>query len=396
MTFPLYLALRNLLRHPGRNFLYVLGVSITAALLLDMILLSGGIRTSLQRVLKQMSYEIRLSPRGTLPFETDAQIYHFQTLEAEIGKLPPVEYVDGLLGANVRADFQGSQFPSFALGVQIRNSSLLQVESGALERSSNSVLVNQYLARDKNIRVGDRLKLWLPQEFQVSGTFEPVTAEVKGILSFALDAEGQHTIFCSLPFLQQLIGQKEKQPASVIMLKLRDSSHATQLAEELDRRYPQVSAYTIHTVIEAVDKQLSYFKQFAFILGGISLVVTFVLVFIITTISFHDRLGEIALLRAIGLSNRTLFTTILFEGILTAVASAIFGFILGKFVAAWLDSILKSAPGLPETFSFFVMEPASFVRAAIVLLLTGFFAGLYPAAAAARLPVSDTLREEIL
>ena len=47
MKFAFYLALRNLFRHPGRNVLYILGVSITAALLLDMILLSGGLKISL-------------------------------------------------------------------------------------------------------------------------------------------------------------------------------------------------------------------------------------------------------------------------------------------------------------------------------------------------------------
>ena len=35
-------------------------------------------------------------------------------------------------------------------------------------------------------------------------------------------------------------------------------------------------------------------------------------------------------------------------------------------------------------------------KALLVLLLTGFFAGLYPAAAAIRLPVAGTLREEML
>lgn len=169
-----------------------------------------------------------------------------------------------------------------------------------------------------------------------------------------------------------------------------------QIAASINKDFPQLSAFTISSVIQAVDKQLSYFKQFAFILGGISLITTFVLIFIITTISFHDRLGEVALLRAIGLSHKTIFTTVLFEGVLTSLASAVFGFVLGKLVAIYLDVILKSAPGLPKDLSFFVMEPDAVLRAFLILLATGFFAGLYPAAAAVRLPVAETLREEIL
>jgi len=119
-------------------------------------------------------------------------------------------------------------------------------------------------------------------------------------------------------------------------------------------------------------------------------------VFIITTISFHDRLGEIALLKAIGLGSKTIFTTILLEGLLTSLASAFFGLFLGKIVAVYLDRILTSAPGLPKDFSFFVLNPPALIQGILVLLLTGLFAGMYPAGAAVRLPVAETLREEIL
>ena len=392
MKFPLYLALRNLLRHPGRNLLYILGVSITAALLLDMTLLSGGIRVSLQRVLKQMGYEIRLSPRGTLPFETDAQINGFSTIQSRVEKMPEVDHVDALLGTTIAVNAKGQTFTSFALGAKMQ--SLISERIAPLP--ARSVAINQYLAKAKDIHPGQHIQIWFPGNAQALDTIEPQIVRVDRVLSFELDAEGQYTIFFPLQMLQELMGQRQQDPVSVIMVKLKDSTAAPRINEQLNKEFPQITAYTISSVIDAVDKQLSYFKQFAYILGGISLAVTFVLVFIITTISFHDRLGEIALLRAIGLSNRTLFITILFEGILTSLASAVFGFILGRFVADWLDWILKSAPGLPENFSFFVMEPSSFIRAGIVLLATGFFAGLYPASAAARLPVAETLREEIL
>jgi putative ABC transport system permease protein len=157
-----------------------------------------------------------------------------------------------------------------------------------------------------------------------------------------------------------------------------------------------VSAYTIQTVLEAVNKQLSYFRQFSYILGGISLVVTFVLIFIITTISFHDRIGEIALLRAVGLSRRTIFVTTMLEGLLTSFAAAVFGFVLGKIIALYLDHILTSSPGLPEGVSFFVLQPGPLFKAGVTLFLTGVFAGIYPASAAVSLPVAETLREEML
>jgi putative ABC transport system permease protein len=192
------------------------------------------------------------------------------------------------------------------------------------------------------------------------------------------------------------MGKEGEDTVSVVMIKLNDPATAQAAAKEINQRFPQVSAYTLQGVVDALEGQLSYFRQFSYILGGISLIVTFVLVFIITTISFHDRLGEVALLRAIGVSHKTIFSTIIFEGVITSVASAALGFALGKIIAIYLDSVLKSAPGLPAEFSFFVFEPSSVLRALIILLITGIFAGLYPASAAVRLPVAGTLREEIL
>jgi putative ABC transport system permease protein len=395
MRFPLYLALRNLLRHPGRNILYVLGVSITAALLLDMILLSSGLSVSLERILGEMGYEVRLSPRGTFPFETDAQIAGFTSLRRRLLEIPNVQHVDSMLGLSLAVESQQKSFTTFALGLQQYRPVLYRVLTGHDIKGACEILVNQNLAEAKSIRPGDTLRLSSLARSQITGQTETVEALVAGIAQFDLDAEGQLTIACPLRFLQEISGRKNDS-VSVVMIKLENSSRARQIADEINRRFPQVSAYTIQTVLEAVNKQLTYFKQFSYILGGISLVVTFVLIFIITTISFHDRVGEIALLRAVGLSRQTIFVTTILEGLLTSFTAAIFGFILGKIISLYLDHILTSAPGLPEGVSFFVLQPVPLIKAGVTLFLTGIFAGIYPASAAVSLPVAETLREEML
>ena len=395
MKFPLFLALRNLIRHPSRNLLYIFGISITAALLLDMILLANGLSISVARVLNEMGYEIRASPRGTLPFETEAQIKDFSAIKKELQEYQEIESVDALLGSTVVVRYGEQTFTSFALGMEMNRRAGYSITAGS-DLNTGGVLVNRHLAADKQIKPGDSLQLWMPGQFHGAGGQEPVVARVAGIANFYLDAEGQFSIGFPLPFLQKLMQQISDDPVSAILIKLKDSSRANSVVERMNSQFPQITAYTIRSVIQEVDQQLSYFKQFAYILGGISLVVTFVLVFIITTISFHDRIGEIALLKAIGLSAKTIFTTILLEGIMTSFASAILGAFLGKIVALYLDRILTSAPGLPEDFSFFIFDPPAVLQGLLVLLLTGFFAGLYPATAALRLPVAQTLREEIL
>jgi len=54
--------------------LAVLGVAIAAAMLLDMVMLATGMRESFRELLVSRGYDIRLAPKGTLPFDTDATI----------------------------------------------------------------------------------------------------------------------------------------------------------------------------------------------------------------------------------------------------------------------------------------------------------------------------------
>ena len=125
-----------------------------------------------------------------------------------------------------------------------------------------------------------------------------------------------------------------------------------------------------------------------------SLVVAVLLVGTLLTITVNERLGEIATLRAIGVGRGTIVRQVLAEGVaLTAIGGGA-GILLGLATAKYLDAILTGFPGLPQAFSFFVPRADTLTLAAAVLLVTGSFAGLYPAWLASRAPIAATLRAE--
>ena len=70
----LRLAWAALTRHRSRTLLAVLGVAVSAAMLLDMVMLSSGMRASFRNMLLAKGFQLRLAPKGTLPFDTDATI----------------------------------------------------------------------------------------------------------------------------------------------------------------------------------------------------------------------------------------------------------------------------------------------------------------------------------
>ena len=67
-------AFRELTRHPLRTLLAVAGVAVAGAMLVDMLMLSNGLQTSFRELLESAGYEVRVSPAGTLPLDTEATI----------------------------------------------------------------------------------------------------------------------------------------------------------------------------------------------------------------------------------------------------------------------------------------------------------------------------------
>ncbi|MFL5492720.1 MAG: ABC transporter permease, partial [Gemmatimonadales bacterium] len=112
------------------------------------------------------------------------------------------------------------------------------------------------------------------------------------------------------------------------------------------------------------------------------------------TITVNERLGEIATLRAIGISRATVVREVLLQGVSLTAIGSVLGIVLGLATARYLDSILTSFPGLPAAFSFFVPRRESLFRAALVLLLTGSLSALYPAWLASRTAIAAVLRAE--
>ena len=145
-----------------------------------------------------------------------------------------------------------------------------------------------------------------------------------------------------------------------------------------------------------MDERLSYFRQLALILGTVSLFVGFLLVTTLVTVSVNERIGEITVMRALGVSKLHVVQQIVLEGLVISLAGAAVGLVLGLATARYLNGILSSFPGLPIAIDFFLFQPRSAWTALGLLALSGIAAGVYPSFRAASLPIATTLREEAI
>ena len=97
----LRLAWATLTRHRSRTLLAILGVAVSAAMLLDMVMLSSGMRASFKNLLLSRGFQLRLAPKGTLPFDTDATIPDASGVIRVLHSSPGVETVSPVLGGQL-------------------------------------------------------------------------------------------------------------------------------------------------------------------------------------------------------------------------------------------------------------------------------------------------------
>src|SRR3982750_3510944 len=113
----LRLAWATLTRHRARTLLAVLGVAVSAAMLLDMVMLSSGMRASFRDLLLSRGFQLRIAPKGTLPFDTDATIDNVSGILTLLKRNPQVETVSPVLGSTIHVPVHGRVVSSATLGI---------------------------------------------------------------------------------------------------------------------------------------------------------------------------------------------------------------------------------------------------------------------------------------
>jgi putative ABC transport system permease protein len=389
-------AVKSLIRQRLRAVLAVTGIAISAAMLLDMVMLSGGIEKSFAELLLAKGYQIRLTPKGTLPFDTEATLDRVSDIVERLRRDTAIVSAGAVLGTSLYGRKGDSLVTLVGYGIQPEAQGIYQVQLGSdlTAHDTLGVLLSTPVAGLLGVRVGDTVSLAGRLDPQVATAAVNRHFVVRGVVRWVYDYRGQPSIGTILPVMQTLATGSQNDRASLLLVKVRDDAAVPAVAARLREEFPRLEVYSVADLVRFFKQRLVYFRQLSYILATMSLIVTVLLITTLLTITVNERLGEIATLRAIGIARSTVVRQVFIEGTVLTVVGAALGMMLGLATARYLDSILTSFPGLPAAFSFFVPRQENLATAALVLLVTGSVAGLYPAWLAARAPIAVTLRSE--
>lgn len=385
-------SLRSLLRRRGRTALALSGIAVSAALLLDMTMLASGLTLSFGELLGVSGYALRVTPRGTLPFDSEAGIPRGDEVGRRIAAVPGVRAVAPILGAQfrlVRGEAVGE--PVFSVGIDPRAQFLYRLAAGR-EPGDGEVVVSEPMARDERLAVGDSVRLAGELDASLGRARESWAFRVSGVGEFLYDYPGQHSIAMPLAAAQAATGRAGE--VSLFGVAVGEGVDDGAVGRLISAAVPEVSTYSTRELMAEMDRRLLYFKQLATILGSVAMVVTALLVSTIVTIGVRERFGEIATLRAIGVAGRRILLAVVTEGLVLASIGCLAGLPLGLWMAGRLDRILLAFPGLPARITFFAWEAGRVALAMGIVIAIGALAGAIPGLAAVRAPLGQALREE--
>jgi ABC-type lipoprotein release transport system permease subunit len=403
MMAALAFAWRSLVRQPARATLGILGVAAVGALLLDMLLLSQGLVTSMQDLLDSTGFDIRVAAGDPIPGEPDIQ--DGPGAAAQIAALPSVSAAIAVRTED--ADLQvGSARPtrSTFVGVSggrarpwtvLRGSDIPPSPQGGVgeARREHALVLNESAAQAIGVGPGATVSL----KAYCSGGAEaapPITFRVAGIAEFPFDAPNQSGAGTTTASLAAACGTPDALTADIVMVTSAGDPDAA--ASAIAALRPDLRAFTNNQAVGQMQQRgFTYFRQISTVLTTITVSFALLLITVLLTVSVNQRLGEVAALRALGFSQRRVVLDVLFESALIVGIGGLLSLPLGAVMAVWLDTILKRMPNLPAALHFFVFDPQALWIHGGLLAATALIAALYPMRIVARLPIAATLRDEV-
>ncbi|HSC26042.1 MAG TPA: FtsX-like permease family protein [Vicinamibacterales bacterium] len=413
----LRLAWLSLVRQPARAVLGILGIAAIGALLFDMLLLSRGLVLSFGELLQRSGFDVRVLASDAPPF-TGPRLADASALAGRIARLPEVEAVlqlrvreaeiasfggggvapDGPMdqavegvGRRRRVEFIGADPQVRSMWTIVEGEDLPDAAAEA-----GPLVVNPNLARRFALSPGSEVSL-RGRCANSPEALPPVTFTVVGIAEFPFDSVTSTTIAGTLADAGRLCGDAGVDRAEMLLVRSTPRAGAPGAAAAIRALEPLLHVVTNEDLIERFSRvEFSYFRQISTVLATVTVFFGFLLIAVLLTVSVNQRLGEIAALRALGLSRSRVIAGVMWESAMLVGAGGLLALPLGALLSLWLDAILRSMPGLPAALHFFVFEPRAIVLHVALLAVAAVAAAAYPMRIVAVLPIAATLRREVV
>jgi putative ABC transport system permease protein len=360
----------NLVHRPIRSLISIVAIALEVTLILLIVGLCYGIMNDSKTRTSGIGFDVIVQPPGSSFFQGLSGAPVSVKVADVLRGMPHVKVVSPVVwtiatGGGVEV-IDGIDLASFeALG-----GPFTYLKGGPF-RGSDDVLVDDFIARQKHVKVGDTMEI-SNHPFHVCG----IVANGRGARK-------------SVPIatMQEVIGAKDK--ASVFYMKLDDPSNTDAVVDAV-KQQGGMEQYTVRSMQDYLSmmtpSNLPGFRPFIGVVIGVSLVIGFLVIFQSMYTAVMERTREIGILKSMGASKWYIVNVILRETVLLAVAGIVVGIAVSMLARV---AIVHRWPLIQVENSVDWM-----IRATLVAIVGATIGALYPAYKAATKDPIDALAYE--
>ncbi|HJZ97078.1 MAG TPA: FtsX-like permease family protein [Candidatus Solibacter sp.] len=352
------LVFENLKHRPMRTLLSILLIGVPVTLILCLVGISHGFIRDSQRRARNVGADILIRPKGSTML-TLGYSMPIELVDKYFAKQPHVQIATGVLNATVEGVTLG--MTGLDLPVFDKMSGGFRYIHGGPFQTPDDVIVDDYYADQKKLKVGDHIKL-LNHDWRVCGIME------SGMLTH---------IAVPLTTMQEAKGDQGK--VSQIYLKLDDPKLTNDEVAYL-QKLPPIEDYPIINMADYTSalnvNNIPSLKAFTYVMMGIGVVIGFAVVCLSMYMAVLQRTREIGILKSMGGSKGFILGIILVEAAMLGVGGSILGIIM-SYGAYYLIHTL-----VPASFPMIIVYEWWPIASGITLAAT-ILGAMYPGMSAA-------------
>lgn len=397
-----YIAFRNLRTRSLRSCLTIFGIVIGVFLIISLLSLSEGIKTTITQQLRALGGEMIFIMPGDLSNPVSMFIGGAKLEKEDIEAVKKTNGVDKILTTSYQSvvtRYGDEGKTMFLSGVPWEEGReiLEKFQGWSLEKGEwpvpgkREVIVGQQVAKEmfkEDVKVNKEI------------TLKGKKFKIVGILNSLGSKMDDSFIYIDMPFYQELTGEK-KGSAQMAMVKIKEGASLDRVAEDIKGNLEKIrkrkagadaADFSVITsekmgdiagnILAVIQFAIFAFASIAIIVGGIGIMNTMFT-------SVRERTREIGIMKAIGAKNSAILTIFLFESGIIGFGGGIGGTILGVGFAKLIE-----AYGQVHPFFYFSasVTPGLIIFGLVFSFLVGCLSGFFPAKTAAKLKPVEALR----
>jgi putative ABC transport system permease protein len=308
--------------------LSVLAIAVEVTMILTLVGVSHGTLDSTKDRARGVGADIIVRPPNSQVMSSLSSAPISDKLPAVLLQEPHVTQATGTV-------IQSLTFPDSITGLDFaafnKMSGGFNYLSGGDPVGDNEMIVDQYYAQQKHLKVGSTIRL-VNHDWTVSGVF---------------DGGKLARICVKRSALQEIQGSQGH--LSQIYLKLDDPKLADAVAASLKDKMPGYPIYTMEELTSMLSiSNVGMLKEFIGVVIGVAMIVGFIVVFMAMYTAVLERTREIGILKAVGGGGGLILNLLFRETLLLAVLGTGVGILL-TYGSQWLMKHLVPASLVQET-----------------------------------------------